>query len=253
MTRRLVAVLAAFTPILAGCGDGSKSTSAAGDRLVVSAASSLEPAFTAYANAAGFDAKQSFAGSDDLAAQIRQGVTPDVYAAANTSLPDALYAEGLVERPVAFATNTLVLAVPEGSGIASLGDLRGDITIAIGDHGVPVGDYTREVLDELPASESRSILDNVRSLEPDVAGIVGKLTQGAVDAGFIYATDVTATDGALEAVDLPAKLQPHVAYEAAVVKGADNPAGAEAFLDGLLDGDGAEALADAGFGPPPGG
>ena len=62
----------------------------------------------------GIDAKQSFAGSDDLAAQIRQGVTPDVYAAANTSLPDDLYKDGLVEKPVVFATNTLVLAVPAG-------------------------------------------------------------------------------------------------------------------------------------------
>ena len=92
----------------------------------------------------------------------------------------------------------------------------------------------------------------MRSLEPDVAGIVGKLTQGAVDAGFVYITDVVATDGELEAIELPAKLQPDVAYGAAVVEGAENPEGAEAFIDGLLDGDGAEALEQAGFAPPPG-
>ena len=78
----------------------------------------------------------------------------------------------------------------------------------------------------------------MRSLEPDVAGIVGKLTQGAVDAGFVYVTDVVATDGALTAIDLPADLQPDVAYGAAVVEGAENPDGAQAFIDGLLDGDG---------------
>ena len=93
----------------------------------------------------------------------------------------------------------------------------------------------------------------MRSLEPDVAGIVGKLTQGAVDAGFVYVTDVVATDGALEAIDLPAKLEPDVAYGAAVVEGAPNPDGAQAFIDGLLDGAGADALAEAGFGPPPSG
>ena len=38
----------------------------------------------------------SFAGSDELAAQIRQGVKPDVYAAANTKLPDALHEKGLL-------------------------------------------------------------------------------------------------------------------------------------------------------------
>ena len=54
----------------------------------------------------------SFAGSDELAAQIRAGAKPDVFAAANTKLPDELFAEGLVERPRVFAANKLVLAVP---------------------------------------------------------------------------------------------------------------------------------------------
>jgi molybdate transport system substrate-binding protein len=238
---------------VAGCGDDSSSTTTpASGQLVVSAASSLQTAFAAYADAAGIDAKQSFAGSDDLAAQIRQGVTPDVYAAANTSLPDDLYKDGLVEKPVVFATNTLVLAVPADSDIDSVDDLTAaDTPIAIGSEGVPVGDYTREVLDRLPASESEAILGNVRSEEPDVASIVGKLTQGAVDAGFVYVTDVTATDGALKAVDLPAKLEPDVAYGVAIVSGAKNPDGAQQFIDGLLNGDGADALKDAGFGPPP--
>ena len=38
---------------------------------------------------------------------------PDVFAAANTKLPDELYAKGLVEKPVEFAGNRLVIAVPE--------------------------------------------------------------------------------------------------------------------------------------------
>ena len=259
MSRALFATLAVAAALAAGCGsDDSSSTSSSasdssGGQLVVSAAASLEPAFTSYAGTAGIDAKQSFAGSDDLAAQIRQGVTPDVYAAANTSLPDDLYKDGLVEKPVAFASNTLVIAAPKDSSINSIHDLAGDVTLAIGDEGVPVGDYTREVLDRLPKSESDAILANVRSLEPDVSGIVGKLTQGAVDAGFVYITDVVATDGALKAIDLPANLQPDVAYGAAVVDGAANPDGAQAFIDGLLEGDGAAALKDAGFGPPPAG
>jgi molybdate transport system substrate-binding protein len=244
--KRTLLILGAVL-LAAGCGDDEGDGS-----VVVSAASSLEPAFTAYAEAAGIDAKQSFAGSDDLAAQIRQGVTPDVYAAANTALPEELYAEELVDEPVVFATNTLVLAVPEGSEIDSLADLaEPGVNVAMGDEGVPVGDYTREVLGGLPEDESEAILDNVRSLEPDVAGIVGKLTQGGVDAGFVYVTDVVATDGALTAIDLAADLQPDVAYGAAVVTGAENPEGAQAFIDGLLEGDGAGALREAGFGPPP--
>jgi molybdate transport system substrate-binding protein len=250
------AALAVVAAIAAGCGsdDSDESTATAassGGELVVSAASSLQAAFEAYADDAGIDAKQSFAGSDDLAAQIRQGVKPDVYAAANTSLPDDLYKDGLVDKPVVFASNTLVLAVPKGSDISSIDDLTGDVTLASGDEGVPVGDYTREALGRLPESESDAILDNVRSLEPDVAGIVGKLTQGAVDAGFVYITDVVATAGALTAIQLPKDLQPDVAYGAAVVDGAANPDGAQTFIDGLVTGQGAAALKDAGFGPPP--
>lgn len=245
----LVSVLA-LAATLPGCGDSS--TQARDRQLVVSAASSLSPAFEAYANSAGIDAKQSFAGSDTLAAQIRQGIKPDVYAAANTFLPEELHTDGLVSKPKLFATNSLVLAVPVDSPITSL-DALGDsgVSVAIGDQGVPIGDYTQEVLDRLPAGESSAILGNVRSREPDVAGIVGKLTEGGVDAGFAYATDVEATDGALRAIRLPLRLEPEVAYGVATVEGAGNPAGARSFIDGLLSGAGAEALRQAGFGPPP--
>ena len=236
---------------LAGCGDNDDDDGS--DQLVVSAASSLETAFTDYADATGVDAKQSFAGSDELAAQIRQGIQPDVYAAANTTLPDELYGEGLLEKPVVFASNSLVLAVPDGSDISSIENLTAPgTTIAVGDPEVPVGSYTREVLGRLPPEQSEAILDNVRSQEPDVSSIVGKLTQGAVDAGFVYVTDVTSTDGALQAIELAPALQPDVAYGAAVVVGANNPEGAREFIDGLTDGDGALALEEAGFKPPPG-
>jgi molybdate transport system substrate-binding protein len=249
--RTTVPLTAAAICLLAvsGCGDGD----AGSGRLVISAAASLQQAFTDYAHTAGFDAKQSFAGSDELAAQIRQGVKPDVYAAANTKLPDELSKEGLVGKPIVFATNSLVVAVPKGSQITSIEDLTKPGTdIAIGDPEVPVGSYTREVLDRLPPDQTKAILANVRSEEPDVSGIVGKLTQGAVDAGFLYVTDVTATDGQLRPIALAPALEPDVAYAAAVVTGAENPDEAKTFIDGLLHGDGAATLQKAGFKRPPG-
>lgn len=244
----VVAVTTVCLAGVVGCGGGSDSS----DQVVVSAAASLGGAFNDYVDAAGIDAKMSFAGSDELAAQIRQGVEPDVYAAANTILPDQLHKEGLVGKPTVFATNSLVLAVPEDSRVDSLDDLaKPDTTIVMGDPAVPVGTYTREVLGRLPAEQRNAIYDNVRSEEPDVTSIAGKLTQGAVDAGFVYATDVTASDGQLKAIQLPADLQPDVAYGASVVSGAQNPAGARRFIDGLLRGVGAAALGEAGFKSPP--
>jgi molybdate transport system substrate-binding protein len=250
--RRLGALLAAIALVLAACGGDER----AGGKslLTVSAAASLKQAFTAYGmQFSDASARFSFAGSDELAAQIEKGVKPDVFAAANTKLPDALYAKGLVEKPTVFAGNRLVLAVPaDGTKVGSLADLeRRGVKLAIGSKAVPIGSYTRTVLGKLPSSRSRAILANVRSEEPDVAGITGKLTQGAVDAGFLYASDVRATDDKLKAIELPAALQPSVAYGVAIVKGARHPAQARAFIAGLLNGAGARALTDAGFQPPP--
>ncbi len=253
------ALLAAMTAAaMTACGSsGTASTNGGGGGpLVVSAASSLTDAFNAYARS--FDGgavRFSFAGSDQLAAQIRQGVKPDVFASANTRLPDALHREGLVGRPVVFAGNRLVIAVPaSGAKVASLADLaKPGTTIAIGSASVPIGTYTRTVLGRLGPAQARAVLANVRSDEPDVKGIVGKLAEGAVDAGFVYVTDVTAADGKLRAIELPASLQPHVAYGAAVVTGAAHPQAARRFLAGLLSGKGAAALRAAGFEPPPGG
>ncbi|MGH2804956.1 MAG: molybdate ABC transporter substrate-binding protein [Thermoleophilaceae bacterium] len=251
----LAAALAlAAAPALASAGCGADAGGSGGaPRLVVSAAASMTEALTACSP--DFDratVRLQLAGSDELAAQIRQGVKPDVYAAANTRLPDELHQDGLLSRPVEFATNELVLAVPGGSEIDSVDDLADDgVKLAIGSESVPIGAYTRETLALLPPAQERAILANVRSNEPDVKGIVGKLTQGAADAGFVYVTDVNATDDELEAIELPRQLEPRVAYGAGVVKGAKQRAEARAFVDGLLEGACADALRAAGFGPPP--
>ncbi len=258
--RRLLGVLLSAAVLTgAGCGsdDGGSdgaSSGASKPKLTVSAAASLKKAFTAYGTAfQDASARFSFAGSDELAAQIQQGVKPDVYAAANTKLPEQLFMKGLVEKPTVFARNRLVLTVPASNAkVGSLADVeRPGVTLAVGSKSVPVGSYTRTVLGKLPEGESKAILANVRSEEPDVAGIVGKLTQGAVDAGFVYITDVTGTEGKLKAVELPKELQPSVAYGVAVVKGAKQPRQAQAFIDGLLSGAGRQALDKAGFEPPP--
>ena len=247
----LVALLAA-----AGCGgDDDSTTASAADEpeLVVFAAASLTEAFEESGDQVeGADVKFSFAGSDDLAAQIRQGVPVDVYAAANTSLPDELAADGLLESPETFATNKLVIGVPAGSEIDDVADLEEPgTTVAIGDPEVPVGAYTREVLGALGADASEAILDNVATSEPDVAGIVAKINQGAVDAGFIYQSDVDASEGEIEAVTLPSKVSPDVAYGIAVSSEADQPELAEEFVSGAVDGTGQDILIESGFGPPP--
>jgi molybdate transport system substrate-binding protein len=240
---------------LAACGSGGQSSAAGTRGLTVSAAASLRTAFTRYGQQLAADHQGtvhfSFAGSDELAAQIEQGVRPDVFASANMTLPRMLYAKGLIEKPVVFASNRLVLAVPTGSSkVQSLADVaKPGVTIAIGSAPVPIGSYTRTVLSHLPPALEKAVLANVRDEEPDVTGIVGKLTEGAVDAGFLYATDVRATQGQLKAIRLPDSLQPQVAYGVAIVKGAQDEAQARAFIAGALHGPGQFDLRQAGFVP----
>ena len=126
------------------------------------------------------------------------------------------------------------------------------MTLAIGAKDVPIGTYTRKVLGGLSGGAQKRIFANVKTEEPNVGGIAAKLTQAAVDAGCVDFTDVQATNGRLAAVELPGTLQPSVAYGVAIVKGARNRDAAQAFIDGLLKGDGADALRDAGFEPPVG-
>ncbi|MBV9197343.1 MAG: molybdate ABC transporter substrate-binding protein [Solirubrobacterales bacterium] len=260
--RRAMAVMAGVAAIgLVACGGGTSpsgtshtAASAGKPPLTVSAAASLKSSFTRFGQEfSAADVRYSFAGSDVLAAQIEQGLKPDVFASANLKLPQQLYAKGLVDKPVTFAANKLVLAVPAGSTkVRSLADAeKPGVTIAIGSPTVPIGSYTRTVLAKLGPSGSGRIMANVRSEESDVSGIVGKLSEGAVDAGFTYVTDVTATKGKLEAIALPASLQPVVAYGAAVVKGTAHPTQARAFIAGLLGGQGRSDLLEAGFLPPP--
>jgi molybdate transport system substrate-binding protein len=249
--RRALAAAAALALLATGCGDDGGRT-----RVVVSAAASMTDALEACARrfeeAEDADLRLSFAGSDELAAQIRQGAEVDAYAAANTRLPEELYEDLLISQPVEFATNEFVLAVPAGSEIDSIDDVAEPGTeVVVGSEAVPIGSYTRESLAKLPPEQEQAILANVVSNEPDVKGIVGKLTQGAGDAGFVYVTDVNATDGELEAIDLPDELEPQVTYAAGVPKEAAQEDLGHTFVDGLTEGPCADALEEAGFGAAP--
>ena len=162
MHARHALILAAALPLLAaaGCGDDEDAAGSGASQLTVSAAASLQDALTECAP----DAKLQFAGSDDLAAQIRQDAPVDVLAAANTKIPDQLAGEGKLDDPVEFASNQLVLALPADSDIQELDDLEGSgIKLVIGAEGVPVGAYTRTVLGNLPPAQGEAILANVRS------------------------------------------------------------------------------------------
>ena len=221
-----------------GCGGDDAS-----EPLAVYAAASLAEVFPAVDDAPSY----SFAGSDELATQIREGAPADVYAAASSKYPQELHEEGLVEEPVTFASNRLVLIVPSDNpaAIESAEDVaRAGTRLVVAAEGVPVGDYTRTVLETLGLS---SALENVVSNEDDVKGVAAKVALGEADAGFVYATDVTAVVDDVLSFELPDGAQPPIEYQVAVVADADDADEAEAFVEHLLGPEGREALERAGF------
>jgi molybdate transport system substrate-binding protein len=191
----------------------------------------------------------SFAGSNMLAAQIQLGAPADVFASANTALPQQLFQKGLCTQPVVFTRNTLVLIVPKSNpaGIHSVYDLeKPGVKLDVAAAGVPVGSYTRQILKNMALT---SVLNNVVSNETDVREVLAKVSLGEADAGFVYSTDAKTVPGQVTVLRMPAWAQPKVQYGICVVKASPNAAAAQAFVTKVLSKAGQAKLLAAGFLP----
>jgi molybdate transport system substrate-binding protein len=178
--------------------------------------------------------RYSFGGSNTLAAQITQGAPADIFASANLTIPEQLYAKGLVTRPYVLTHNTLVLILPRANParIHSVTDLRKpDVKIVIAGSAVPVGAYTLQVLKTMKMTD---VLDNVVSREADVRDVLAKVALGEADAGFVYATDARTVPNKVTVRRLPVWARPNVAYGIAVVAASKHRAVAAAYLKMLL-------------------
>lgn len=239
---RRAAVIAALV-LVAGATAGTVSARRHAPTLTVFGAASLTDVFPR------IDPKErySFGGSNALAAQIRQGLPADVFASANVTLPDQLYLDGVVERPVLFTANTVVMIAAKGNplhlhGIYSLE--RPGLKIVMGAAGVPVGNYTRTVLKKLGLSD---IVQKAVSQETDVREVLAKVALGEADVGFVYATDARTVRGRVAVFAIPPRAQPKVNYAVAVVRSSRHKPAARAWIR-RLKGKAAQAkLHAAGF------
>jgi molybdate transport system substrate-binding protein len=198
--------------------------------LNVYAASSLTDVFPKIDSTA----RYSFGGSNTLAAQIQQGAPADVFASANLTIPQQLYAKGLVTKPVVFTRNALVLIVPKSNpaDIRSVYDLqRSGVKLDVAAPAVPVGSYTVQVLKNLALSD---VYASAVSQETNVREVLAKVALGEADAGFVYSTDAKTVPGKVKVLTLPAWAQPKVQYGVAVVTASKNRAAAQAWVNRLL-------------------
>jgi molybdate transport system substrate-binding protein len=233
---------------------------AAGDEVVVFAASSLKEAFEGMR--AGFETghpgarvKLSFAGSQELRTQIEQGAQPDVYAAADLGHMAALHKAGLVASPRLFARNELVIVVPRNNpaGIQALADLPRTRRLVVGAPEVPVGRYTARMLDaagkKLGGDFRAKVERAIASRELNVRQVLAKVTLGEADAGVVYRTDALAAKDQVRVVTIPSDLETTAEYPIAVLSAAPNKPLAAAFVELVLSAEGQRRLAAAGFLP----
>ncbi len=251
----IAAAAIAACALVVGCGSGNSSTktqsssssASAGLRPTVLAAASLTKVFPMIDSSA----KYTFGGSDALQMQIEQGAPADVFAAASPKQPAALYAKHLVDKPVEFATNRLVLVVPKSNPahITSVDNItKPGVKLVICQAAVPCGDYARKAFVYLGIT--KQAMKNVVSETTDVTQTVAQVATGQADAGFVYITDAKAAAGKVRVIELPAKAKPHTKDYIAVVKAGKNQSAAQAFVKKVLSPQGQAMLQDAGFGKP---
>lgn len=260
MGRRAVPVLAAVagaaTLALSGCGGGASGHSAPADTsgqeqtLTVFAAASLadpmDDLLTEFAQEhPNVQVRPAvYDGSSTLVTQLIEGADADVVATADTATMDRLvrHRDPVEAEPELFATNTLVIAVPEGNPqhIQSLADLHRVRFVTCAPQ-VPCGSAAAELF-EISGFDGAPI-----SQEQSVTAAARRVVSGAADAALVYATDVSAREDELDAV-VPAQADQVVNHYPILTL--DDSRAAEEFTDLVLSDHGQAVLADYGFGAP---
>ena len=200
----------------------------------------------------------SYAGSQVLRLQVESGARADLFVSANPGHLDALQRAGLLREPsTVVAANQLILAVPAGNPaqVTGLHDLtQPNRRVVMAGESVPAGAYARRMLALHAAASGQpgfadAVLRRVISFETNVRQVAAKLELGEADAGFVYRTDVLASDGRLHVVETPPQVLVTARYPAAVLRDAPNPELARRFLAFLRSPEAQAILARRGFGP----
>lgn len=230
---------------LVGCG-----ASAGTQALVVFAAASLRPTFTEIGHRfetdnPGVAVEFDFASAADLATQLTQGASTDVFASADTAQMDKVAAAGLLaDGPVDFASNTLVIVTAPGNPkhLTSFADLaKPGLAVVISPPPMPCGVATRRIED------ITGVDLNPVSEEPDVEDVLNKVVTGQADAGLVNITDTITAGDKVDTVSFPEAAQAVNVYPIAMLQRSGRPELARRFLDLVTGEPGQKILAQAGF------
>ena len=239
---------------------------AGGERtLYVFAAASLTEAFRELGGLLekrhpGLKVRFNFAGSQQLALQLEQGATAEVFASADERWMTYVKERGLLRgEPQEFARNHLAVIVPKTNParIRKLQDLgRPGVKLVLAADAVPVGRYSRQALQALSRDPtfgsdfSARVLRNLASEEENVRSVVGKVQLGEADAGIVYRSDITPNLARFVTIHaLPGAADIVASYPIATLRSGANAQAGQAFLDLVLSAEGQHVLQSRGLRP----
>jgi molybdate transport system substrate-binding protein len=206
---------------------------------------------------AGIEVRISYAGSQELAAQILAGAPADVFVSAGRKHMDRVVKGGLATESSVkeIARNRVAILFRKDirPPVKSVADLsRRDLRIVIGAEDVPVGAAGRQLLDKLEgtAGWERAAFDrNVRSHELSDLALVSKLRLGEADVAVAYRSDLSRED-ALAEIPLPEGVSVEIVYYATILNRSKNVESAGLFLTAMEDaGPGNSTMSEGGLLP----
>ncbi len=250
--------------LLAGCSSGSpvkKEDGRAGGQtekieLHISAAASLTDALDDYKKAyekehENVELTFMYGGSGKLATMIDNGAPADLFLSASTKDMDNLEEKGQIDGStrVDFTENTLVLIAgkDEQNTVTNFEQIDPAAIdhLVIGEpESVPVGRYTKEVLERLDLWKP---LQDKLVLASDVRQVLTQVEMGNAEYGVVYSSDAFISDKVKTVVEADPDWHAPIVYPGAVLTDSEHPKEAQQFFDALLSEEGQAVLAKYGF------
>lgn len=193
--------------------------------------------------------------SGTLQTQIEEGARCDIFFSAADKQMNALVDEDLAKKDTVedILENKVVLIKPKDgeTKVTGFENITDAANIALAGDSVPVGQYAREIFDNL------GITDEVNKMEinegKNVSEVLAAVSEGSNEIGIVYATDAASVADKVDVIaEAPADaLKTPVLYPVGLIEdkeaSEDDTAAAEVFLEYIKSDDAMKVLEKYGF------
>ena len=193
--------------------------------------------------------------SGTLQTQIEEGACCDIFFSAADKQMNALVDEDLAKKDTVedILENKVVLIKPKDgeTKVTGFENITDAANIALAGDSVPVGQYAREIFDNL------GITDEVNKMEinegKNVSEVLAAVSEGSNEIGIVYATDAASVADKVDVIaEAPADaLKTPVLYPVGLIEdkeaSEDDTAAAEAFLEYIKSDDAMKVFEKYGF------